>query len=183
MMTMSDATYILTHTGRHFEFADPVDIDIRDIAHALANLCRFTGHTTQFYSVAQHSVLVSMLCPGRLKLAGLLHDASEAYLGDVSIPLKSLLPDYRAIERRVQGAILRHFNLPDEYPLEVKAADMRMLATERARFMPDDIPWPCLNGVTPLPEPLDAWGPAKAGEEFLSRFSMLTEDSSCEIVK
>jgi hypothetical protein len=87
--------YIVTYTGRRFHFLDPKidEISIEDIAHALSNVCRFTGHTKRFYSVAEHSCLVSALCDNRLE--GLLHDASEAYMSDLSSPLKMLVPDYK----------------------------------------------------------------------------------------
>lgn len=166
--------YILTYTGRHFNFTDPREIDIVDIAHALANLCRFTGHTRTFCSVAQHSVAVSRLVPREHALAGLMHDASEAYLGDVSMPLKPLLPGYREIEARVHQAIFEHFGIDPVLPPEVKRADMKMLATERLRLMPDDpTPWPCLEGIEPLSGDGEFWGPQRAEVEFLSRFSVL----------
>lgn len=166
-------TYILTHTGKHFRFSHPEEsVCSEDIAHALARLCRFTGHTNQFYSVAQHSVLVSRLVVPEHRLAALLHDASEAYLGDVSMPLKSLLPEYRQIERRVQGAIMAHFGLPPELPPEVKYADMQMLALERSKLMPEDLtPWPCLEGVEMPKLPLVPWHAARAGVEFWNEFN------------
>lgn len=84
-----------TYTGRMFSFAEitPEDIDIRDIAHALSHLCRFVGHTSMFYSVAQHCLLVSEKIPGgpEVKLAALLHDAAEAYVNDLPSPLKRWL--------------------------------------------------------------------------------------------
>ncbi len=84
--------FILTYTGKvfHYGYIEPDSIDIRDIAHALSHLCRYTGHTSMFYSVAQHSLLVSEKMPGGPadKLAGLLHDAAEAYVNDLASPLK-----------------------------------------------------------------------------------------------
>lgn len=144
--------YILTHTGIHFDLVDPQPdmIDERDIAHALAHLCRFTGHTSRFHSVAEHSMGVAHHVDGKHKLEALLHDASEAYLGDVSLPLKSLLPDYRKIEDRVDAVIRERFGLPSAKSVEVKHADLRMLAIERDVLMPlDPTPWPVLAGVMP----------------------------------
>src|SRR4051812_2148358 len=102
------APLILTYTGKHVNPFDlkPDDICIEDIAHALALCNRFAGHTKRPMSVAQHSVYVSRLCPN-YRLAGLLHDASEAYLGDVTKWVKSTheFEAYREAEDRIQYQI------------------------------------------------------------------------------
>lgn len=120
-MTEQTKSSISTVSGRFFDILKPEDyeFDIDEIATALSNICRYTGHVNKFYSVAEHSVLVSRLVPSRLALAGLLHDASEAFVGDVSSPLKRLLPDYKRIEERVQEAIADQFGLPYPFPQEV----------------------------------------------------------------
>ncbi|TKI02119.1 HD family hydrolase, partial [Martelella alba] len=126
-------TWITTFSGRHFDYADP-DINsicITDIIHALSNECRYAGHCSQFYSVAQHSVLTSMIVPPAFALEALLHDAAEAYCKDIPAPLKRLLPDYHAVENRVDAVIRRRFGLPEAMSPEVKRADLIMLATER----------------------------------------------------
>ena len=137
---------ILTNKDVYFDFTNPEkhDFNIFEIAHALSNLCRFTGHVREFYSVAQHSVYVSALCPPELAMMGLLHDASEAYLGDVASPLKRLLPDYRAIEARVEQAIAKQHKLPYPLPAPIKAADLEMLAIEKLTFLPEGagLNWP-----------------------------------------
>jgi uncharacterized protein len=125
---------ITTLSGKFFDILNPeeYEYDIEEIATSLSNLCRYTGHVNTFYSVAEHSVLVSRIVPERLALAGLLHDASEAYLGDVSSPLKKLLPEYQSIEERVQQAIAKAFNLGDGLSRpEVHEADKRMYWQER----------------------------------------------------
>lgn len=176
---------ILTATGRYFDFAnpDPDSIDINDIACALSRICRFTGHTTQSYSVAQHCVYVSHVVPEKYALQGLLHDAAEAYLGDVSSPLKQLLPDYKVIEQRIEAAICAKFGLPFPLHPTIKKADLRMLVTERREFMPaplpeyaqtDAIAWSSFDGIKPLPWTLIAWSAEQAQSMFLERFYELT---------
>ncbi|MBO2952649.1 metal-dependent phosphohydrolase [Burkholderia pseudomallei] len=178
---------ILTASGRYFDFLspDPDSIVIEDIATALSRICRFTGHTTKFYSVAQHSVLVSYLVPQEFALQGLLHDASEAYLGDVSSPLKQLLPDYKAIEHRVERAILKRFGLPFPLHPSIKEADLRALVTERRDFMPepidscrvvDAIAWSWTEGVVGIPAHRSAFTPEGARAMFLARYTELTQE-------
>ncbi len=133
-MTQQTKSSITTLSGKFFDILKPedYDYDIEEIATALSNLCRYTGHVTRFYSVAEHSVLVSRIVPERLAMAGLLHDASEAYLGDVSSPLKQLLPEYKRIEERVQQAIAASFNLGNDlHHPAIHEADKRMYWQER----------------------------------------------------
>jgi len=135
---------IKTNSGIMFDFDDPRPemVCVSDIAYALSNLCRFGGHCSRFYSVASHSVLVHdimALQMGRGKVApsalllkmALLHDATEAYCGDVVSPLKLLLPDYHAIERRIwTNAIAPRFSLPTELSMDVVACDLSALRLE-----------------------------------------------------
>lgn len=171
---------ILTASGRYFDLTRPEasHIDINTVAHALSHICRFTGHTDQFYSVAQHSVLVSHLVPPEHALAGLLHDAHEAYCGDVSAPLKQLLPDYQAVEAKIEAAVRAYFGLPATLPPEVTHADLRALVTERRDLMPhhDDV-WVfgATHGVVlPCPNPIFPASPWAARRLFLARYHELT---------
>ncbi len=109
-------TWITTFSGRRFDYINPdiYSIRISDIAHALSNECRYAGHCPQFYSVAQHSILTSMIVPPALALEALLHDAAEAYCKDIPSPLKRLLPDYQIIEGRVDALIRSNFGLPEK---------------------------------------------------------------------
>lgn len=131
--------WIQTWSGLKFDplNPDPEAIRIEDIAHALANVCRFTGHTNYFYSVAEHSVYVSQRCDPADALAGLLHDATEAYMADIAAPIKQdpIFDGYRAAERRLERVILERFGLAPVLPGSVKEADARMLATEATRIM------------------------------------------------
>lgn len=141
---------ILLRSGRYFDLTNPDSalVSIDDIAPALARLCRFTGHGA-FYSVAEHSVRVSYLVPPEFALWGLMHDAAEAYLGDVSAPLKSLLPDYRAIEDRIEPVVFGAFGLTGPIPAEVKEADMLSLTIEKAHVLRSNDVWPGDRSIYP----------------------------------
>ena len=127
-----------TYTGRYINplKLKPSDIAIEDIAHHLSNICRFNGACTFHYSVAQHSCYVASIC--KLDpMAGLLHDASEAYLMDIPRPIK-YTPEfefYRKLEAEVQGMINECFGLPEQYPQTVKDADNAMLVAEGIQLM------------------------------------------------
>lgn len=155
----------------------PEDIHIETIARALSKICRFNGQCNYFYSVAQHSIHVSGLCYNSDEaLYGLLHDASEAYLGDVVQPLKkqSFYEGYREVEQQVQHAIFNRFGLRGSLPKAVKEADELMLATEKR-----DLFSPGVEEIWyPLPEPLTgritAWLPYPAEKEFLRLFRAIS---------
>lgn len=168
------APEILTANGHYFNllYPQPSSIDIRDIAHALARINRFTGHTRQFYSVAQHCYHVSELVPRKYALEGLLHDAAEAYMGDIASPLKQLLPDYKRIYKGVEKAVFAKFGIA-ELPPCVKEADLKMLAAERAALMPatPDREWEIIKGIqVPSCMKLIAMLPQEAEERFLFRW-------------
>lgn len=167
---------ILLSSGNYFYILDPLasEFDIEDIAHALSHICRFTGHCHTFYSVAQHSVLASHVVPPEHALAGLLHDAAEAFIGDVAKPLKMLLPDYRRIEIQIEGVIAARFELPIPLPNCVKAADRVLLRTEQRDLMhADGHVWSLTEDAEPLPDRIVPLPPAEAKAQFLSRFQEL----------
>jgi hypothetical protein len=131
-------SWITTYKGHKFYplDPDPDDIDIMDIAHALSNSCRWTGHVSQFYSVAQHCVLVSQNCKPENALGGLLHDATEAYLSDISRPVKysEKMDGYRDIEANLEKVISEKYNLPYPMTIDVKKADDDLLLSEAFTF-------------------------------------------------
>jgi 5'-nucleotidase len=140
---MSDEErWMQTFTGKVFplENFDPAAIDIEDIAHALGMLCRFNGQCKTFYSVAEHSFHVSHEVAPDLALFGLMHDAAEAYLGDVPTPLKKNLKAYRKKEDELMKLISEEFGFewPEENTLvkkELKRADKQLLADEKQVVM------------------------------------------------
>jgi hypothetical protein len=155
---------------------DPAKILIDDIAHALAHQCRFGGHASKFYSVAEHSVHVSQLCLPEHALWGLLHDASEAYLVDVPRPLKQLpeFAAYREAERRLQRAVAVRFGLPPDQPASVTEADDTMLWIE-AHSLLDSTSVEVVRDERPPFEITDPLLPVEAERLFLRRFKELTD--------
>lgn len=177
-MTRDPKHWIVTASGKRFWplAAEPEDVCIEDIAHALANVCRFAGHCSVFYSVAQHSIHVSHLVPAEDALAGLLHDATEAYIGDMCRPLKALMPEYQEAEQRLWNVIADRFGLNRVMPLMVKAADDIALATERRDLVvkPFNHEWSFIpKGIAPDDVRIVPIQPGLAREAFLARFSYL----------
>jgi hypothetical protein len=182
LRSAKDLDFIETFGGKRVYFMDPRpdDFDINDIAHALSNNCRWTGHCSFFLSVAEHSVAVSLLCND--PLAGLLHDASEAYLTDVAKPIKPFLENYMDIEDRIMKAIAEKFGF--SYPLSksVKWADNQQLSTEAHYLVPskgDHWSWErwSAGGVRPVVDEGIApigYTPKEAKWRFIQRFNELT---------
>jgi 5'-deoxynucleotidase YfbR-like HD superfamily hydrolase len=168
---------ILTRSGQYFDFRHPerYRIEITDIAHALSNVCRFAGHCKEFYSVAQHSVYVSQIVPDEDAFAGLMHDCAEAFIGDVTRPLKLMLQEYRVIEKRIEAALFAGFGLPATLPASVKLADREMLASEQAALLPPhDDQWAVLEGIEPAKEIIiTPLCPEEAYEAFMERYHEL----------
>lgn len=172
--------YILTQSGLRIDYADPKRnvYNIMDIAHGLANTCRFGGQFRRFYSVAEHSVIVSHLVHPDFALYGLLHDAAEAYLGDVPTPLKRLLPDFCKIETEFEDAMFGQLGIELECvrSREVKVADLQALYFEKDIGLPPDMDqWPCFDGLNlDVPKPdIQCHLPWKAKAMFLDRFREL----------
>lgn len=169
-------TWIQTYKGRKFFPLDPrpEDIDIRDISHSLSLLCRFNGHSVVFYSVAEHSVLVSKAVAEEHALWGLLHDASEAYISDIPRPIKEKMPEFIEIEERIQRAVAERFGLSWPMPEEVKLTDTRALVTEMESLMSEP-PEPWNLGVKPLEMKVEVMNSKDADMAFMHRFMELVE--------
>jgi hypothetical protein len=185
--------YITTYTGLRFYFSAPGAemISIDDIAHALSMICHFGGHTAQFFSVAQHSVLVrrasqTLGYTRSFQQWALLHDAAEAYIGDMTRPLKYLLPQYKEIEHRVMQVIAERFDLAELDPgsvVALKRIDDSILKLEARMCMRDAVLHDGSGRPYDLPDPptLQAeflgpmnWQVAKA--TFLREYEILFSD-------
>ena len=173
--------WIQTFSGVAFDLLDPKpeQVRIEDIAHALARLCRYTGHCERYYSVAEHSILVASILPPHLMFEGLMHDAIESYIGDLSSPLKVAMPEYRRIEAPIRRAVAERFGLEPDVPPLVKKSDMYMLEFERRRLLskpPRDWNLPA-NDFEPqgIDVTLMCWKPRDAEREFLHHFEVLSK--------
>jgi hypothetical protein len=157
---------IMTESGLFFNYLEMEEdtIIIEDIAHALSLIPRWMGHTPGLYSVAQHSCwCCDKVTKDSVKLQALMHDASEAYMGDVPSPLKALLPNYQRLEDLLQKKIAYKFNFDYPYDPDVKTTDRSALVYEWGSFKVDGSMF----------QGFDFWNPAKAKREFLKRFNKL----------
>lgn len=186
-------TYRSTNSGLVFDFVNPTEdmIDIEDVAHALSQLCRFTGHCDRFYSVAEHSLVGALFFmeqgEDELAFEFLMHDAHEAYVGDLSTNLKKLCPDFKVVEERVDKIIRRKYNMAETMPSEVKQMDIRMLATEKANLLDNhsESNWAVLHNVEILDENLrdNALSMHEIRQLFLDTFDVLMQSTGRNYAK
>lgn len=169
--------WIMTQSGRMYHFAnpDPRSIVVEDMAHALSKICRFTGHTREHYSVAEHCIRVSWLAEQKYGKAfareGLLHDSYETYGSDINGPLKSLIPEYKKYERIGEEVIGRKFNFTVPKSPEIKDCDGVLYQTERRDlFPPFNLPFTCHKEKEPLPDPIIPMSSELARLLFLHRY-------------
>jgi hypothetical protein len=177
---MAESTWCQLHSGTQFDldtFSDD-DLHVKDIARSLSMQCRYNGHLTRFYSVAEHCVLMTRFalhqkfCTFEEALEVLLHDAAEAYLCDIPRPFKRHLSNYAELEQRIEVAIARKFNL--EYPHSelVKELDTRILFDEKLQLMDAQIDWGW--SAIPLGVECVGWTPEVAERYFLETYHGLT---------
>lgn len=192
MLEAKKRSFFTLASGRPFYPFNPKpeSIFIEDIARALSNLCRFNGHCHKFYSVAEHSVWASEIVSPENKLQALLHDATEAYVGDLIRPIKKFTPDFVLMEELVWDAICTKFGVPKEMHYEVKWADDACLKAEgrdllqpfgvekfpdiRVTPPPSLVIWRQASAEEPLLISREPWTPEEARIRFLERFHSLT---------
>lgn len=179
-MTGKKNAYIEVNSGARFYPFDlhRSEITIEDVAHSLAHNCRFNGHTSKFYSVAEHSVIVSHLCEPRNALAGLIHDASEAIISDVPKPIKLHLPDVMRLENELENYMFDRFANGARMNEDIKLCDITALAMEASKIMPGAEWVDELRRSFPLKDPgklkVCCLSPKTAKLLFLSRYEELT---------
>ena len=168
-----DKGWIVTFTGRKVcPLAMRVeDICLEDIAHALSMKCRYTGHVRHFYSVAQHSTMMSILDLPGPKDWRLLHDAAEAYLPDIASPIKRFFPIMVDAEHHIERCIAERFGLPDYDTCHklVKIADLAMMRWEGEHLMPPVSGAGWMRGELreEMPQEFTSWTPEYAERQFL----------------
>lgn len=178
---------IMLVSGEYFDYLEPENnyFNVFDIAHHLSNLCRYAGGVRSFFSVAQHSVLVSRLCPPEHAVCGLFHDMGEMAMVDIPSPLKKLLPEYKRIEERIERDMFGKLGIAYPMPPEVKQADIAARYIEQRDLMPryDERYWSgtseeLLGKVREYPR-LIPLPPEAARALFLAEYAKLTS-GQCE---
>jgi hypothetical protein len=184
MKRKNDEGWIQCYNGGYFYFDDPKPemINILDVAMALGNCCRYTGQTSQFYSVAEHSVHMSQFVTGpnlgmrELQMWALLHDATEAYIGDMNWPLKQkpYMQPYNELEKKIMKVIAKKFQLsPASCPDIIKHLDRRICQDEREVLLPPSEKSWGINPDDKLGAAIQCWQPHYARSRFLLRFKEL----------
>lgn len=173
---------IKVSAGHYLNLADPNPqcIEIQSIASALGKICRFGGHCPRFYSVAEHSVLAThvairdSVCNAACR-AILMHDAVEAFIGDMVKPLKIMVPQFVEIEQRIESAIDTAFGLNfNEWRRTIKQYDRAMLKLEKTTMWPDDTEqWAGFSDVAMADTTLRFFNPDDATAMFLNLWNAL----------
>lgn len=174
---------LLSGAQMNYNYPEESDVTLDDLASALSNICRFSGHLPKFYSVAQHLVNTSRIVPVEFAFDALMHDTAEAFTNDLPTPLKWVFPVFKELEDKIEAAMAERFGFKYPYPQEVKIADTQMLMLEKVYVKEDDNEWP---NYPPLDLKLEAelyakvdlkpWQPCRAKREFIERFEELERD-------
>lgn len=151
------------------------EIDIDDIAHHLSMIVRYNGGATEFYSVAQHSVLLSYLVKEENSFCALMHDATEAYLGDLVRPIKYLFPEFIRMEENIWKLISKKYGLPEKIPADVKNHDVKICFTEKRDLLNKPTYQFYGREMEPHDIRIEPWSWQVAKEKFTQRFRELYE--------
>lgn len=174
---MDDGIALLSGALFNYNKPEESQVTVEDIASALSNVCRFSGHLPRFYSVAQHLVNTSRIVPEEHAFTALMHDTAEAFTNDLPTPLKYALPIFKELEEKIESAMSKKFDFQYPYPDAIKLADTQMLLLEKNYVKEDKNEWQYYKDVKfkhlkPLVD-LDSWQPRRAKREFLERFNEL----------
>lgn len=173
-INMDDGIALLSGAMFNYNKPEESDVTIEDIASAVSNVCRFSGHLPRFYSVAQHLVNTSRIVSPDLAFTALMHDTAEAFTNDLPTPLKWALPIFKELEVRIESAMSNKFGFQYPYPDAVKLADTQMLLLEKNYVKEDTNEWEYYRDVEfeHLRDKvdLDSWQPRRAKREFLERY-------------
>lgn len=175
---------MLLGSGSYFDYLAPeaAELTLDDYAYGLAFTGRFSGQCIDrrtgrrvYYSVAQHCEILSRLVPQHLAYAALMHESGEVVCGDLTSPLKSLVPAYRTIEKACAAAIERRFHVEAENVSAIKPYDIRLWASERQQLLNwDGQPWGLYDKVVPFDIEIEPLDPYAAADSFLKRFAELS---------
>lgn len=149
-----------TYTGKTFKITDfnASHINLEDIAYGLAHINRYSGQTSKAYSVARHSINIAHFFEGKLEKQALLHDAAEAYLGDITAPVKNLFPDYKKLEEHYTKIIFKKFNI--EYPIDDRVLSMDVAIRQYEKYwLMKNQQTPCKDIMDMFEEPFVDWSP------------------------
>ena len=168
-------SFIQTYTGEKFYPFNPKpeQVHLEDIAHALSHICRYGGAVEKFYSVAQHCVLAARYCDGHQRWL-LMHDAAEAYIGDMIHPIKEFIPEFRAMEEKILDVITERFGLPNRFLVweSVQRADLLLASTEKRDLLSVDVHWD-RNLPVPMDGKIIPWTSEVAKEQFFQMAKQL----------
>lgn len=174
------SSWLQTASGGRVSVLDPLEreINLPDIASSISKQCRFNGHCNDFYSVAQHCVLGAKFAlkhfDETIAREFLLHDATEAYMGDLIRPVKVMIPQFADIEKGFWRAISSRFDVPYEHTSETQLLDNIMVTWEKRDLLPNSEAWPRLPDITIYNLPtIKGWGWRKSEREYLKLYERL----------
>lgn len=175
-----DECYVATVSGQRLYLLAPEasQINIDDIVHGLAYQPCYSGQTSHFYSLAQHSLLVASLVPAGQRLAALLHDAVCAYLGNLAQSMRPLLPGFSLIEARVKAAISERFAVSGLDTTLIQRAHQIAQSTEQRDLLPHEFELRRPGGAAPVPRRIEFLSPEEAKRQFQEMFIQLLGKTS-----